>query len=312
MKRIFCILLFLVCLLAACTPGGLAEDSSAGSETLPAETSAERPIRRYVALGDSIARGYGLDDPETQAYPALLRDRMQKTYDVEYANYAVDGLTSSELLGLLTDGGTPLLDGADVVTICIGANNLLGPTIGLLSEQLVELALDMPSLLRKYYEAITTGDTSALEEVRSDLNLLVGALSDALEEEEFRNELQAGIRKMDEQLPAILAAVRRQAPDADIYVTTIYNPYKGYAITLGGLHADLPLDAVADNAVRSLNAIITSKADELGYTVVDSYTAFENSDADLVNAGTNFSVDPHPNRAGHELLAATHAAQMPE
>ena len=170
----------------------------------------------------------------------------------------------------------------------------------------------MPSLLRKYYEAITTGDTSALEEVRSDLNLLVGALSDALEEEEFRNELQAGIRKMDEQLPAILAAVRRQAPDADIYVTTIYNPYKGYAITLGGLHADLPLDAVADNAVRSLNAVITSKADELGYTVVDSYTAFENSDADLVNAGTNFSVDPHPNRAGHELLAATHAAQMPE
>ena len=271
-----------------------------------------RPIRRYVALGDSIARGYGLDDPETQAYPALLRDRMQKTYDVEYANYAVDGLTSSELLGLLTDGGTPLLDGADVVTICIGANNLLGPTIGLLSEQLVELALDMPSLLRKYYEAITTGDTSALEEVRSDLNLLVGALSDALEEEEFRNELQAGIRKMDEQLPAILAAVRRQAPDAGIYVTTIYNPYKGYAITLGGLHADLPLDAVADNAVRSLNAIITSKADELGYTVVDSYTAFENSDADLVNAGTNFSVDPHPNRAGHELLAATHATQMPE
>ena len=72
MKRIFCILLFLVCLLAACTPGGLAEDSSAGSETLPAETSAERPIRRYVALGDSIARGYGLDDPETQAYPCLL------------------------------------------------------------------------------------------------------------------------------------------------------------------------------------------------------------------------------------------------
>ena len=170
MKRLFCILLSLLCLLAACTTGGPAEDSSAGSDSLPAETSSAPPTRRYVALGDSIARGYGLDDPETQAYPALLRDRMQSYSEVEYANYAVDGQTSAGLLELLSNGGAPMLDGADVVTVCIGANNLLGPTIGLLSEQLVELALDMPSLLRKYYEAITNGDASALEEVRSDLN----------------------------------------------------------------------------------------------------------------------------------------------
>lgn len=310
MKRLFCILLSLLCLLAACTTGGPAEDSSAGSESLPAETSSAPPTRRYAALGDSIARGYGLDDPETQAYPALLRDRMQSYSEVEYANYAVDGQTSAGLLELLSSGGAPMLDGADVVTVCIGANNLLGPTIGLLSEQLVELALDMPSLLRKYYEAITGGDASALEEVRSDLNRLVGALSAALEEDEFQAELQAGIQDMSAHLPQIIDAIRRQAPEADIYVTTVYNPYKGYKITLGGLQAELPLDAVADNAVRALNAVITSQADALSYTVADSYTAFENSGADLVNAGANFSVDPHPNRAGHELLAETHAEKI--
>lgn len=67
---------------------------------------------------------------------------------------------------------------------------------------------------------------------------------------------------------------------------------------------------MADNAVCALNAVITSQADALGYTVADSYTAFENSGADLVNAGANFSVDPHPNRAGHELLAETHAKKI--
>lgn len=170
MKRLFCILLSLLCLLAACTTAVRRGFLRPGSDSLPAETSSAPPTRRYVALGDSIARGYGLDDPETQAYPALLRDRMQSYSEVEYANYAVDGQTSAGLLELLSSGGAPMLDGADVVTVCIGANNLLGPTIGLLSEQLVELALDMPSLLRKYYEAITGGDASALEEVRSDLN----------------------------------------------------------------------------------------------------------------------------------------------
>ena len=75
-------------------------------------------------------------------------------------------------------------------------------------------------------------------------------------------------------------------------------------------YTELPLDAVADNAVCALNAVITSQADALGYTVADSYTAFENSGADLVNAGANFSVDPHPNRAGHELLAETHAKKI--
>ena len=114
MKRLFCILLSLLCLLAACTTGGPAEDSSAGSDSLPAETSSAPPTRRYVALGDSIERGYGLDDPETQAYPALLRDRMQSYSEVEYANYAVDGQTSAGLLELLSNGGAPMLDGADV------------------------------------------------------------------------------------------------------------------------------------------------------------------------------------------------------
>ncbi|MFR5863897.1 MAG: SGNH/GDSL hydrolase family protein [Acutalibacteraceae bacterium] len=79
-------------------------DSSAGSESLPAEA-----LRRLHAplcgAGDSIARGYGLDDPETQAYPALLRDRMQQCSEVEYANYAVDGQTSAGLLELLSSGG---------------------------------------------------------------------------------------------------------------------------------------------------------------------------------------------------------------
>ena len=46
---------------------------------------------------------------------------------------------------------------------------------------------------------------------------------------------------------AIIRYLWRQAPEADIYVTTVYNPYKGYKITLGGLTMDLDNMAAYDS-----------------------------------------------------------------
>ena len=53
----------------------------------------------YVALGDSIAAGYGLDSP-AKAYPSLLAEEL----DLSLTNLAVNGQTSeglkSQLAGL--------------------------------------------------------------------------------------------------------------------------------------------------------------------------------------------------------------------
>ena len=48
--------------------------------------------------------------------------------------------------------------------------------------------------------------------------------------------------------------------------------------------------------------------EELGYEVVPIWSEFDKSGKDLVNAGISLlpfdiSVDPHPNRQGHELIA---------
>ncbi|MBQ6554642.1 MAG: hypothetical protein IJL89_05365, partial [Firmicutes bacterium] len=47
----------------------------------------------YIALGDSIARGYGLKTPKTSAYPAQFATAKSLTC----ANYGVDGMTADEL-----------------------------------------------------------------------------------------------------------------------------------------------------------------------------------------------------------------------
>lgn len=88
---------------------------------------------RYVALGDSICRGYGLDDSSKQCYASLINQWLSQRYDyVFHDNLGEDGLESRELLSYLTDPSrkeynkyTKTLKDADLVTVSIGSNDLM-------------------------------------------------------------------------------------------------------------------------------------------------------------------------------------------
>ena len=56
--------------------------------------AAENGNNDYTALGDSIASGYGLNDPTIQSYPALFANKK----GLALVNLAVDGKTSQQLL----------------------------------------------------------------------------------------------------------------------------------------------------------------------------------------------------------------------
>ena len=87
---------------------------------------------------------------------------------------------------------------------------------------------------------------------------------------------------------------------------TVYSPYKGMNITLPLVEPSLALGSYSDAAVSALNREILGAA-ECGYDVVDVYTAFDESSETLTNAGLNLvsgmMLDPHPNIAGHRLIA---------
>ena len=88
---------------------------------------------RYVALGDSIAHGYGLENPSKESYVALVHQYLDSRYDTVFcSNLGVDGQTSAQLLARLSDESnqwyakyTSTLKNADYVTISIGSNDLL-------------------------------------------------------------------------------------------------------------------------------------------------------------------------------------------
>ncbi len=149
---------------------------------------------RYVALGDSIAHGYGLSNPEEDCYVGQITAYLKNHYDYVFsANLGKDGLRSDELLEWLTDEKnenykkcTATLKNADVVTISIGSNDLL---------HLIHLGPGM------------------VQEIQQEKALFQKACDDF-----------AFI------FPQIIQAVKRISPKAKIYVGNVYNPCHGLAL----------------------------------------------------------------------------------
>lgn len=250
---------------------------------------------KYVALGDSIARGYGLSSPETQSYPALINQALKRKYQTEYYNYAVDGSRTTELLSLMQEAVE--LDNADLVTVCIGANNILKP---------------FTDCLQRFASVIGFGGIVFAD--RFDIIKTFDELNSILHSKEFSNELQSGIEAADRDLSLIFKEIKARAPQATVLVMLVYSPYHGAAVTLPYIGKTVDLGELSDAWVAKLNEVITAAAADVGFTTVDCYTPFSDKQ-NLLNVAINtfppkFSFDPHPNVEGHIYLSKLHLAEL--
>lgn len=88
-------------------------------------------IISYIALGDSLAKGYPYEnDKNGHGYSYYIYDELCKLNNnktnVSYKNYGVLGLTSSELLNMISqDNMKEDLGNADIITISIGGNDFI-------------------------------------------------------------------------------------------------------------------------------------------------------------------------------------------
>ena len=78
--------------------------------------------KKYLALGDSIAYGYGLSDISKQSYVS----QVAKELEVMANNESVVGMDTSEFLELINkEEIEDEIESADLITISIGSNDLL-------------------------------------------------------------------------------------------------------------------------------------------------------------------------------------------
>lgn len=258
----------------------------------------------YVALGDSITTGYGLKEGE-QSFAEIVAE--EKGYTLN-DDLAADGATSEKLLGVVKDqANAETLKNADLITITIGGNDLMGALYSYLAEAYNTTngtsftGEDMQLALMGKHPTIT--QNIALFYLGLNLNGFVTFGMDST------------LSEFKTNLSGILGQLKELNPTAQIIVTNQYNPY-GILVSIENYKA---LAEQFEAGIAKLNNVISEVCESLGVTVADVHTPFADALADgsnPCNAGIdgegNINPDFHPNAYGHKLISAAIAAQLPE
>lgn len=223
----------------------------------------------YTALGDSISTGYRLSD-HADAYVSLFGVYL----DADTDDLGQNGLDSAGLLKKLQSDQNVIarVKKSDIITVSMGGNDLLSTFSDL-----------NPTSLTSLVKAI-------------------GQITGSAKQKEFNT----AVATFGKQWEKITARLKELAPNATIIVTTLVNPYEGIIVPL----INFNFGNYSDGYVKKLNTVIKKDADSGGYVVADSYALFKKHTSEqLTNANLpKLDFDPHPNVAGHKLIAAAHEA----
>ena len=257
------------------------------AETKMEVVKKELPVpQTIVFLGDSIAAGYGLEgytgtgsDPK-DGYASIIGEQYKKelegTCDSVEKNGAVSGDTSDDLVKKLEGGELDkYLFGSNAVVISIGGNDIMGPALDFLSE---DLGIKSQADIKNF-------DTSQLAKP-SVLSKINGRLE----------KINENLTNFKINVPKIISAVRSKT-DAVIVFQTVYNP-------LDSNKSIEMLSNIIGEKITELNNIITSNATNkdgsMNYLVCDVAASFAGKSKELTNID---QYDIHPNAEGHKEIA---------
>ena len=264
-------------------------------------TAAFAQGKSYVALGDSITTGDGLAGSE-QAFPEIVAE--ETGYDL--TNLAVSGATSQDLLETLSDDrASDAVEGADLITITIGGNDLMGALYLYLANEYNEK--NNTSFDADDVRDALMGEEDAPVEQMTMVLFAAGKLSSFTQSD----EADTAFTKFAENLSAIVTTIKTANPDVSIIVANQYNPYSSFEGTMLALVA-----TVFDEGLTLLNGIIDAGAGTGAYSVADVYGMFDQAGENPCNAyftsTTDMDLDFHPNAYGHELMAGVISELLPE
>ena len=251
---------------------------------MPAVFAAGEGAKVYTVLGDSIAAGYRLEDYQKDgvtppsSYAALFAGKIGAT---KVNNLAKTGSNTADTLTLLsTQTYINAVKEADVITLSMGSNDILGPggkmicaCLGITSLDNAGNAVNATNFLQKMTE-----------------------LSNYINEPEQVKIFNDAISGFEANWTKIIDRIYELNPDAELIVNNFYNPYA--ALDLG---SSIVIGSTVQGYLNRMNQYITSHRYNGNRYVVADVTAVK----DQTNVGLlpNFDLDPHPNKDGHSMIA---------
>lgn len=235
----------------------------------------------YVVFGDSIAAGYGLDGSavgsdesmryvagrDSNAYAGIVSRALN--YDLN--NFAASGATTANLLNKVkTNSVLSAVSKADLVTVSIGGNDMIGMASTILSRAAMHEALG------DYLDIPRTDDS---------------------------------IEKMYSTLESNLTEIMRTLVNANngkgkIYLQTLYNPFKyntSYTIDFGSYTYNV--GNLIDYYINRINEIYRRVRSNVGgFYLVDTASAMNGDGRCFYEISTP---DFHPTAYGHRVIANT-------
>lgn len=222
-------------------------------------------LDKYVALGDEIS--IESDDDYDVEYVSLIKDFLYALNDnLDYSNLSKEGITSSELLSIIDDNKDKIRD-SDLITISIGGNNILNAILG-------NLNIDETILQN-------------CDEEKFD-----SIISEYLNSEEIKTEILNEVNKFSKDFPNIIKKIKKLAPEAEIYVNTVYNP----------INKKCNIYDFFDEQINLINNLIVKNNSNYDYKILDCYHILNNDEV------LNFKIENgvariSPNKVGHAMMA---------
>lgn len=258
----------------------------------PIVSFANSNFTTYVALGDSIAYGYGLADRDNDSYASKVRQK----YNISQSNFqnlAVSGMTCAEYYEKIQEEEyTNAIENADLLTVSIGSNELLGLVTKAVSD-VTGVPIDSPNFAQEAQNVFLSA--SMLEKIK-----MLTEIYNTFTSEEMKLQIEASINTYKDNWSKSIQYIKEINPDITIVATEFYNPY--YEISLGSYD----LGGFVDENIQKMNEILHENSNsESEYKIAKIYDAFNTTNPRLTNVNISMSdlnVDPHPNVLGHEVI----------
>lgn len=236
-----------------------------------------------TAFGDSIAKGYGGKGQEDlDCYAQLIANMVSEETGIpaKCEKFAKNGLDSLRLNSeiLTMEEALASLDRADIITLTIGANDLM--------QEFKSAAQEVLGTERKFLSVYDAFD--ALQEGVEGNPLLIVKILDVLNNWDYDVFEEQWTAAMD-----TIAAHRKST--AQLVVTNIYNPVSQF---------ELPgaMNSIVEDIIFNMNQIMYEHAKDYDYRVVDLF------DSEICDHTQEDGL--HPDQEGQELIAGLAAEKL--